>query len=506
MPKLAGARTFRRTDNATFLNRIRESASTTYQERVPQATQANLENTLDSIFAFDGIRNEFMSSLVNVGEKWIRGVEFANPLSKYKRTPLTRGDRIEQTQLGLAKAYGYSRDRDYLEKDLFGREPLETMLAVHRVNRENVYKITIDEVALQRAFFTDFGLSDFVTEMMQIPAVSDEVDEFELMVAQFRNYYDRDGFFIEAAPDVTDLDSDAAAARQLTRRVRALASRLRFVSRHYNAAKMPVAAKPDSLVLYVTPEAQAAVDVEALAAAFNTDKADMPFRTEVIPAEKLNIPGVQAILTTDDFLLVADTFVGTRMQPNAMGLHDNHFYHHQGIISVNPFVPAILFSSADEPTVITVEETPVTGMGAIEVRELGSHGDAVGEALEEIERSHLYQVTGSATTTPAGGINDGVKLRLIGTTSPLSYIRQDGGLHIGPDETATEATVQAIALDTDEQTVSVTVTFSDDAVDYWPANVEPPVEAAAADSRAVTLAASDEPEKAKGTTARKTTK
>lgn len=466
MPKLAGRETkpFKRLPNATVINHVREDASPTFRERVPEATQANLDMAVDNIFNFQATRNEFINSLVNVGVKIAGGVNFANPLSKYKREAIAYGDRIEHTQLGLAKAYGYSHDRDYMERDLFGREPLESMLAVYRIARQEYYKITIDEMALRRAFYTDFGVSDFITDLMKVPATSDEVDEFEIMVSMYRKLYDRGGYFVVPVGDVSDLDSDAAQARALTRRVRAFASNLRYVSRHYNAARMPVAAKPESLVLITTPEAQAAVDVEALAAAFNIDKAEMPFRTEVIPQDKLNIPGVQAILTTEDFLIVADTLYETRVQGNAVGLYENHYLHHHSIIGINPFVPAILFSSTDEGTVIPTDETPVTGMGPVEVHDLFSITPQT--AITEIERSHLYQVTGSAITTPEGGTNDQVRLRLVGTSSPLSYVRQDGGLHIGPDETADSVIVQALALDDNSVNGSVTLTFSDEPVVY----------------------------------------
>ena len=493
MPKLTspGVKPFRRTDNATLLNRMREDATSSYKEFVPEATQANIETVMDSIFSFNGPRNEFINSLVNIGVKMASGVNFANPLSKYKREFLRFGDRIEQVQLGLAKAYGFSTDRDYMERDLFGREPLETMLAVHQTTRKNTFKITIDEISLRRAFTVDSGISDFITQLMAVPATSDEVVEFESTVAMFRQYHDRDGFWKINVPDVSDLDSDAAQARALTRRVRAIASELRYVNRHYNAARMPVAVTPDKLVLFITTDAQAAVDVEALAAAFNEEKANMPFRVEVVPADKLDIPGAQAILTTDDFLVVADQVYETRVQPNARGLYENHFLHHHQIISVNPFVPAILFTSTDESDVITIEERPVTGMGPVEVHDLFSATPET--ALKTIERSHLYQVTGSATTEPEGG-DEGVKFRLVGANSPLSYLRQDGGLHIGPDETASSVVVEAISLETDAVTGSVALDFSDEPVDYWPENIpEPEPEPAAAASARVSLKA-DEPE------------
>lgn len=490
MPKIDEARTFKRLDNASVLNRIRNDSSPSYQERVPDATKGNLEQVLDSIFDYPGPRNEFIHSITNIAVKISRGVVWGNPLTKYKRAALSYGDRIEQTQIGLAKAYVYDENRDYLERILFGRETPEVMTAVHTITRKEFYKVTVDTVALRRAFYDEFGLNDFISELLRAPATADEVDEFEATVSMFRHFYDRDGFHIVNVPNVTDLDSDAPDARNLTRRVRATASNLRFVSRHYNAAKMPVAAQPEGLVLFITPEAQAAVDVEALAAAFNEDRANMPFRTEIIPSEKLNIPGAQAVLSTDDFLIVADTAYETRTQQNAADLIENQFLHHHEIISVNPFAPAVLFSSTDASTVIETTETPVTGVEPLTVYDLKTDTDVTSTPLAH---SALYQVGGSAVTTPEGGVNDGVKLVLSGAESPMTYVTNSGALFVAPDESAETLTITATALDNEAATESVTVTLDDVLVDYWPADAltEVTPEAPTAAGNDVTIPAVD---------------
>src|SRR5690606_13770167 len=109
--------------------------------------------------------------------------------------------------------------------------------------------------------------------------------------------------------------------------------RLTFLSRNYNAAHMPVAADADELELFMTPEFQAAIDVEALANLFNVAYGEVNSRITVV--DKIGIPDVQAILTTRDFFVVADTYYDTTNQPNPVGLHENFFLHHHQIISAS---------------------------------------------------------------------------------------------------------------------------------------------------------------------------
>jgi len=152
-------------------------------------------------------------------------------------------------------------------------------------------------------------------------------------------------------------------ARKGLRSIREYASKLPFISRHYNAAGMPVSANPEDLELFTTPGFQAAVDVEALAALFNVPYAEVPARITVIPEENMNIPGVQAVLTTRDFFMVADTYYDTAQIDNPAGLHTNFFLHHHQIISYSRFVPAIAFSDtvADSITLTDYDITAIDG-------------------------------------------------------------------------------------------------------------------------------------------------
>lgn len=467
MPIMPGGRPLKKVDNATFLNAIRAEASIDYRNRVPLATQANLEDQLSRIWSHRATRNEFISALVNqVGEVYAKSTAFANPLKNYKRAPLNAGDTIEEVQIGLATAYVYDPDRDYLEKVLFGRETPEVQSSFHKITRQEFYKITIDTNLLKRAFVVG-SLSDFVAQLMAVPATSDEVDEFEQMMSLFHNYWEMDGFFKVNVPDVAGVAfGDAeAAAKSVLATLRAYAAALPFVSRHYNAAGMPVSAKPDDLILFTTPEVMARMDVNALAAAFNVDYAQVPYKVEVIPAEKFAIPGMVAILTTRDFFVVADTLYETTEQANAAGLHNNYFLHHQQIISASRFVPAILFTHTEESTVIPSEEVPATGV-TIQVYNRDR------EVVTEVERGELYSVV--TTVTPENASVQSTILALEGGTSDYTYLNQTGSFMVGPNEDAATLAITATVEDT-EVTATANLAVTGDYIQLWPNKSETPV-------------------------------
>lgn len=449
--------------NQDMLNAIRLQASNDYQRRIPAATKANIQEVAQSIFEYEATRNEAVNALVNrIGLIVAREKSFTNPLAKFKIGELPFGDTIEEVMVGLLEAQTYDPHRDYLERDLFGQASIDVQSSFHKVNRQDFYKVTINDPTLRKAFLEEQGLYKFVGQLMDAPMVSDQWDEFLLTVSLFREYHRNGGFFKVGVPDVAATTADANDAKQFLRRAREFADTLPFISSHYNAAGMPVAANRDDLELFITPEANSAIDVEALAGAFNTDRANMPMRTTVIPKEHFGIAGAQAILSTKDFFVIADQRFQTTSQANPVGLYENHFLHRWQVVSASRFVPAILFTSTETPDVITLVENPVTDILPLVVQ------DAEGNTVTDVERGQLYSVTGSAVTTPAGGVNDAVRFELDGSESQFTYINQAGTLSIGSDEDAETITIVAIATDNNTVTETLTVDVQGDKVQVWP--------------------------------------
>lgn len=459
------ARPFRPTNNVNILNAIRRNATIDYQRRIPAATQANVQDVVRGMLSWSPTRNEFVDALVNrIGMNIYRYNSWTNPLGKFKRGMLEFGDTIEEVNVGLLEAKRYNPDREYLEEDLFGQERPDVQSSFHKINRQDFYKLTVNESLLKRAFLADDGLSGFITSLMAAPETSDNYDEFLLMTSLFGEYDKAGGFFYVNTPDVAASGSTETDAKSFLRSVREYSQKLPFISTHYNAAGMPVAASPDELELFITPEASAAIDVEALAAAFNIEKAAIPSRTTVIPRENFGVVGAQAVLTTRDFFVVADSKLETTSVYNPVGLHSNYFLHHWQTISASRFVPALLFTTG-EGSVITIADTPVTGVTPITVTD--SEGVSVTD--QSVVRGDLYQLDAEAITD---GDNTVVRWDIEGATSNLTRLTQSGVLVIGADERGTAGTMKVVATAVDTSVVQKTAELVlqpvGDLLELWP--------------------------------------
>lgn len=458
MPRLP-MHDFREAPNPDVLNAIRNNASRDYRERIPEATQANIQETVAELHRYRGLRNEFVDALVDrIGLEVFRGTVWNNPLQVFKKGMLEFGRTVEEVQTGLITATVHDWDRDSLEKDVFGQAKLDVQTSFHTINRELKYKITVNEIALRRAFLTENGLGSFVHNMMSVPATSNQFDEFLTMANLLVENYDNGGFFKVNVPAIEGGDQNTA--RNLLRELRAWADTVSFISTKYNASGMPVAADRDKLVVITTPEVKASLDVDALSAAFNIERADVPYRIVSIPAEHWPIPGAQAVLTTEDFFQVWDTLFENRAIQNPDGLYENRWAHHHGIFSLSRFVPAILFTT--EPgDVITVTDPTISSVTT------PTAVNAMREPVTEFERGYYFQILSNAVSD-VEGVGEAVDLDISEHTSDMTRIENTGTLLIGVDEEAESLTVTSTSVSDPSKSASATFPITGEIARRWP--------------------------------------
>lgn len=456
------------TSNELTLDRIRKNASPAYQARIPEATQAGVQATMQKLMEYRPLRNEFIDALVNrIGLTIAQNNSWSNPLAEFKRGMMGYGDTIEEYHVGLIKAKSYNHDRESSERNLFGTHRSEVQTNFHTINREDKYILTIDNPALQRAFLEQNGLTSFIAQTMESFTTSDNWDEFLLTCQLFSEYELNNGFFKVPVPDISADDSTEADAKAFLRKVRAMADNLTFISSKYNPAGMPMAAQRSDLLLFVSPEANAAIDVEALAGAFNITSAQMHGRIIPIPADQFKIKGVQAIMTTKEFFVIADTLFETAQMWNPDNLQNNQWLHHHQIVSASRFVPAVMFTSEAVET-IEVVPNPVTSVADIVVT------DREGATVTDVTRGETYQLTADVVTALENGTNEAVRWSVTKNVSLLTFITDNGVLHVGPAEDATtlDVTATTVWLDPDGvETAKVrteTLTVSGDKLVLWP--------------------------------------
>ena len=456
-------------NNAEILNMIRNGASPEYQRRMPAATQANMDRQLATIMSSSQLKNEFYSALVNrIGGTYVNTWKWSNPLGVFTRASQTFGDTWQEIAVGMPLAQVYDPNAEYLGADNFRKWKVDVDSLYHRLDFAHWYPVTTDDKTLARAFTSESGLSSLTSQLLTSCYNAAEVDIFEAMCHQFVEYAKLGGYWrVHMDSDLNEMDSTEDEARAMLRQIRAWADTLKFVSTSYNARHMPTFAKPDELVLFCSPEVKSALDVQGLATVFHrTDAEPTIDRIIVIPADRFGIDGVQAILTTDKFLIDIPVINEMTQQTNPVNINSvNHYLHMQRIISVSGFAPAILFWTGLGSTESRVNPTGTTASKPTFQLKLEMYGGGTSTPTN-VSRGGAVQVVADTTISNDGTAtfrSDAVSYSIGDTAKPLSewtYISPTGVLVVGLDEPNTSIPIQATALYTAPSTPEVPGTVS----------------------------------------------
>ena len=456
-------------NNAQILNMIRNEASPEYQRRMPSATQMNMDRQMATLMSSTQLKNEFYSALVNrIGGTYVNTWRWNNPLGVFQRASQAYGDTWQEIAVGMPLAQVYDPDAEYLGADNFRKWKIDVDSLYHRLDFAHWYPATTDDKTLQRAFTSENGLASLTSQILTSCYNAAEVDLFEAMCHQFVEYAKLGGYWrVHMADDLNDMGSTETQARNMLRQIRAWADTLKFVSTRYNARHMPTFARPDELVLFCSPEVKSALDVQGLATVFQrTDAEPTIDRIIVIPQDRFGMDGVQAILTTDKFLIDIPVINEMTQQTNPVNINSvNHYLHVQHIVSVSGFAPAVMFwtGAGSTANVVTPNGT-MAGKPGFQLK-LAMYGGG-SERPVDVARGGAVQVTADTAIVNEGGASfrsDAVRYAIGDTVKPKSdytYISPTGVLVVGLDEPNTVIPVTATALYTSPQTPEVPGTVS----------------------------------------------
>lgn len=413
-----------------ILNTIRANASSDYQERVPVATQQNIAEVGNAITNYEPTRNEFLNALINrIGMVIIQSRLYENPLREFKKGMLEFGKDIEEIFVEIAKAQSYNPE--VAETEVFKRVIPDVKTIFHRMNRQDFYKVTISNDQLRTAFLSYRGIEDLIGRIVDSLYSGDNYDEFLLMKHLMLDYGDKGLFYPITVTAVTD----EATAKKLTVKLRATAKTIGFMSPNYNAQGVHTFTPMEDIIIFMTPETEALMDVESLARAFNLEYADFLGRV-VIVDDFGGLENVQALMVDRRWFMVYDTFFNFTEQYNAQGLYWNYFFHHWQVLSTSQFANAIAFTT-ETPAITSVTISPKTAT---------------------VSKGQNVQFT--TTVVATGMASEAISYNVTGAVSDNTTITSNGLLIVGSDETATELTVSAISIFDSSKNDSATITVT----------------------------------------------
>lgn len=323
-----------------ILNNIRANASTEYQTRVPEATQANIIAIGNAFDTYSVLYNEFAEALFNkIGKTIIESKLFKNKLARFKSGAITTQQDVEEIFVDMGKAAtAYDPDG----KNPLGRRNDDNVkVAYHRMNRQDCYDISIGDIDFIRVFRSEASLDQFIKSKINSVYSRANHDEWLYMKNVLATF---DGYFDYAVPEIT-ADTAEASAKTFVKTLRKAVNDVSFASTKYNKAGVTTWTDPDKLVLLVNKDVVSEVDVEVLAKVFNMGKTDV--NVEIVTMDDFgSLTDTYGLLIDEEFFKVWDTLSRMESQRNAQGLFTNFFYHVHQILSASPYKTAVRFTTA----------------------------------------------------------------------------------------------------------------------------------------------------------------
>lgn len=370
--------------NINVVNAIRNTVrSISYQDRIPEATAANIDAIYDKILQYEPIRNEFVNALIGlIVYQQVETQAFQNPLNQFKMSPMRYGQTEQEIFVNMAKAKDFNQFAG--ADELYRFYAAEVLSAYHSVGAPRQYPVTVTFDNLRTAFSGEYGLRSLINAKVQSLYTGAEYDDYLLMKSIVETCY-KNGYMY---PVKVDAVTDEASGKALTRLMKAYVKKMQFPCPDYNLAGATSAANYGSIFYMTTPEADAALSVDVLAYAFNMDKADMDARKVIV--DKFDDDSIVAVLFDMRFFRVRDQFRTMSDSRNGAALTWNYFYTVSGQYSFSPFFPVIVFTTK-EPSVstITVDAADAAPGQNVKLKYDITGGDYVPQMLD-------WEITGGA--------------------------------------------------------------------------------------------------------------
>lgn len=452
--------------NADYLNAIRTSASTYYQENVPIALYdaASVRDVGRIVLNSTTLTNEFYSALVNQFA-FIFGSSkmFYNKWVDFKKGLIGLGELVEEFFVQIALPNNYNPD--IAATEIFKRVIADVQTAIYRINVKTFYKTTINRPLLEMAFTTEGGMADLIGKVFTSMAAACEVDQMNAIKYLLARKILDGKIKTEPIAEVSGADTEAnakAAARQM----KADFENFFFPRTDYNeAGVMNWVNNKDEVSFMLTTSFGAAYDIEVLAAAFNLDYAnfmgrvkridsltnidftrlnaffDLPEEIAEFEEDEIAILDQVAAITFDNGLIQwYDRLYEWHEEPNGQAMEWQNWLHYWALIASSPFANAVAYVQSADNTLgtVTAVTSPYNGK---------SISLPVGSSLPltwEVTGTGIYS---KAVNFTSSGIVDGSF-----TVSP------DGVLTVKKAKTATTVNIVSVQDSSKKATVTITGT------------------------------------------------
>lgn len=337
------------------LNKIRENADTLYQERVPVATQDNINAIGRTFSTYNEVYNTFITALIHkIGLSIVQTKSFENKLKRFKSGTVVSEQDIEEMFVDQFRSAEGSYDKDGgMGAD--GTHPFkrrnynDVKVYYHRMNRQDKYVITLSKLDVIRAFRSQATLDTFINAQFNSLYTGAEYDEYIHMKQLFAEAIadkDTDGNATMTTYQVPEIDGTVESAKSFIRTVKKAVKDMEYPTTQFNPAGVKTTSKPSELVMFVNKDVAVHMDVDFYAQIFGPEYAKLPVTVVELDNFGNDDTGTYALIADKDWFKVYDTLNEFEELKNPEGLYTNYWLHIWQIMSYSKFKNIVRIAKA----------------------------------------------------------------------------------------------------------------------------------------------------------------
>ena len=310
------------------------------------------------------VMNDFVSLLKKVVYTAVYNKTFNDPLAQLEGERMPLGNFIEDAYVNPAKAVGFNVN-DFA--GLLEKYEAEVAVQYLAVNSDLQYKVTLTRDKIRNAFTSWDNLEALISVYIN-----------SLYNGAYLTRYNQAKGLVTAAYtgnnvqyQVIDNPTDEQSAKSLIRQLRAAYTKMRIPSTRFNAwnkvkggrMALKTWTDPEDVIVLISADIEALVDVEVLAAAFNMSKTDFLGRVIVVDDfNQYNEDGTVAMDGSNIKAMIADrAWFKIKTQDFAIDEFFNannrcwtYFLNDVRMVNFSLFANAVVFATA-APTVHATE-------------------------------------------------------------------------------------------------------------------------------------------------------
>ena len=339
------------------------------------------------------------------------------------------GQTEEEIFVNLVEATDYNFFED--SHELYKIYKDNSMAAFHYVNLNKKFPITISYDELRNAFTDEFGLQNLINAKLDVIESSVNNLEYEMTKLLLSKSYDNGLVYSVKVDEPTN----ESTSKSFLATVKEYIGQMRFIHPEYNIAGATSTSLGNDVVFITTPKYSSIVSVEALAYAFNLDKADINISEFIV--DKFNNSNVIGFLCDRRFIKIREQLRQMATFYAGNTLRWNYFYHLWEMFSISPFFPCIALTK-DNVNIDSINISSSTSFTN------GSEVKIIAKAMSE-DGGYVPQIMDYEITS--------------NVTSNYTYIVPGTNLlHVGDDETAKSISIKITSRY--DNTVSATHTLT----------------------------------------------